>query len=96
MPKITSRMLNITGMQFGLLTVLQFKGFKKFRTTRSPVWMCKCECGTIKHSLRSSDLRSGRTISCGCHKKAMASKIKTTHGHTVKTKSKEYIAWSAM
>jgi hypothetical protein len=26
----------------------------------------------------------------------MASKIKTTHGHTVKTKSKEYIAWSAM
>lgn len=28
-------------------------------------WICQCQCGNIK-SVRSTNLRSGKSISCGC------------------------------
>ena len=39
----------------------------KFFETRnnSAYWLCRCDCGTLK-TIRSGNLRSGVTVSCGC------------------------------
>lgn len=57
---------------------------------------CKCDCGT-ETKLKMTDLISGRTISCGCYQKEVASKfvteMNTTHG---KSGSRTYKVWSEM
>lgn len=53
--------VNLVGQQFGKWSVL-----RKSTTYTSRVhWECKCECGTIAH-IRTSELRTGRSKSCGC------------------------------
>ena len=52
---------NLTEQKFGLLTA-------KYRTEnrgRRTMWVCECECGTIK-PVPAQDLTQHKTISCGC------------------------------
>lgn len=62
--KPSSTLIDLTGKVFGKLTVLQRDTVHKYRKVK---WICQCECGTIV-SVFSSDLRSGKTKSCGCSK----------------------------
>lgn len=50
------------GKQFGRLTVI-----KKGRTDKNGhiYWICKCQCGNIKE-IAGSNLKEGKTQSCGC------------------------------
>src|SRR5271165_6087407 len=84
---------NLTGMAFGLLTVVSNVG--SHPTTRRTMWRCTCVCGedtVVERRL----LVDGRTKSCGCLAKNNARK----HGH----KSSEanggasltYSSWKAM
>ena len=57
--------LDITGQKYGKFTVLYYDEEKSKEKGRS-YWVCQCECGTIK-SVQLNELRSGSTISCGCH-----------------------------
>jgi hypothetical protein len=50
-------------MTFGRLTVLRDSGERT--KTGFIVWECSCECGTITR-VRTSNLTSGHTKSCGC------------------------------
>lgn len=61
---------DITGQQFGRLTVLY-----KTRTDKNghSYWMCQCECGNQKE-ISATNLKSNRTLSCGCLQKEMTSK----------------------
>ena len=52
---------DLTGKRFGRLTVLKRVG----TIERRPIWRCRCDCGR-KTDVRSSDLKSGNTKSCGC------------------------------
>ena len=52
---------DLTGKRFGRLTVLKRVG----TIARRPIWRCRCDCGR-KTDVRSSDLKSGNTKSCGC------------------------------
>ena len=52
---------DITGQCFGRLTVMKRVG----TIERRPIWRCRCDCGR-KTDVRSSDLKSGNTKSCGC------------------------------
>lgn len=63
-------MKDITGQQFGRLTVLKRVG---------TMWLCKCACGTCKR-VTTGNLRSGGTKSCGCLKADNARAQCTTHG----------------
>lgn len=54
-------MLNLVGEKYGRLTVVA-EGPRK---GNSRTWICKCDCGEEK-TVRQSDLRSGKTLSCGC------------------------------
>lgn len=79
---------DITGSKFGQLIVLGPIGRKK----GGIVWLCCCECG--KEARISGELlRSGRTKSCGCLQKSVASKRLKTHGmsHT-----KLFVVWGSI
>ena len=58
---------DMTGQRFGRLTVLKRAGTKN----RHSLWRCQCDCGK-KTDVRSIDLTSGNTKSCGCVKKNYA------------------------
>lgn len=59
----TRTVINLTGERFGMLTVIGQKGSRHGHA----MWECECDCGT-KTVVQSSDLRSGRTKSCGCNR----------------------------
>ena len=54
-------MLDLVGEKYGLLTVLE----EAPRKGQARVWRCLCDCGNVV-DVRQSDLRSGKTLSCGC------------------------------
>lgn len=64
MPKL----IDLTGKKFGRLTVLKRS---PENINRKPAWVCQCECGNIK-IVRGSDLKEGKTKSCGCLQKEVS------------------------
>ena len=83
--------IDLTGQKFGRLTVLSYAGTKG----KSTYWQCKCDCGEVR-IVQSSNLKSGRIISCGCHKREMASKTHTIHGMTTHGVQRLYNCWVSM
>ena len=83
---------DLTGMKFGRLTVVRIE------SEHIPVsWLCKCECGKEK-IVRSGNLTSGNTRSCGCLRNelvAKASKAITKHG-MAKDDLRLYRIWQNM
>ena len=55
-----SKMINETGNRYGLLTVTP-----AHKSDNGIWWLCKCDCGGEKW-FSGSNLRRGRTKSCGC------------------------------
>ena len=62
--------IDITGQKFGRLTAL--KPTKNRNSKGSIMWLCECECGTIKE-ICITDLRNKGTVSCGCLRREKAS-----------------------
>lgn len=73
-------MLKLAGKKFGKLTAIRQTG--KVGSYR--LWLCKCDCGNTTE-VKSSNLNSGRTRSCGC-----LCDGNPTHGMR---RSKEYSVW---
>lgn len=67
---------DLTGMKFGMLTVLREAGRNRWNLVK---WLVRCDCGTEKPVLGSC-MRNGTTISCGCYHRNTASKTKLQHG----------------
>ena len=80
---------DISAKQFGRLTVLQREENTKHGAAR---WRVRCSCGTEK-VVRTDQLTSGSTVSCGCYLREVASARFTTHGMT---DSFEFRVWTAM
>ncbi len=70
-----SKRIDLTGQKFGRLTVTEYS----HTHDGCAFWKCICDCGNIV-VVRSRDLRSGRTKSCGCLHKEAVKKMATTHG----------------
>ena len=79
-----SKRIDLAGLSFGFLTVSRYNGNRK--------WYCLCVCGSCV-SVKSFDLRAGRTKSCGCKKAEIVATKKTTHGCTG---TQAYKAWLNM
>lgn len=62
--------IDITGQRFGRLTAL--KPTENRNSKGSIMWLCECDCGTIKE-ICIADLRNKGTVSCGCLAKEKAS-----------------------
>lgn len=56
---MANKLINIKGMKFGKLTVLNYIGNKQ--------WNCLCDCGK-NTTASSTQLRNGTRISCGCER----------------------------
>jgi hypothetical protein len=83
------------GRTFGRLTVTGFAGTNKHRQSQ---WDCRCVCGKRK-IVTNNDLRSGKTVSCGCFNKERMSalgKSSTVHGHKGNIESGTHRSWRAM
>lgn len=69
---LTSKLLteshseDLTGQKFGLLTVISRAERPEGLTSSGAYWLCRCDCGNDKVIMGKS-LRTGKTISCGCH-----------------------------
>ncbi len=60
-----SRMIDLTGKQFGWLTVLH-RSDKKASVV---YWTCRCTCGKVI-DVAGNNLKRGHTVSCGCRRTA--------------------------
>lgn len=82
--------INILGEKFNYWEVLEY--------SKNSKWTCRCECGTIRQ-ISGSNLRLGKSKSCGCMQKMQNSenaiKRNTTHGLT-KTNPRLYSIWHGM
>lgn len=83
-----SKLIDLTGKRFGLLTVLNRSTEKAVRVK----WQCHCECGN-EIVVEGQHLRSGATISCGCYHKDELSKRRMQHGYS---KTRLYSIWYGM
>lgn len=70
------RIIDLTGQQFGRLTVIQRSGTSQSRQAQ---WLCQCACGNTT-LVQAYDLKSGNTQSCGCQRKENFTH--TIHGHS--------------
>jgi hypothetical protein len=61
--KAQEKLIDLTNKKFGYLTVIKIDHKDKFRNY---YWLCQCECGNQTIVL-GSNLRTGKTTSCGCH-----------------------------
>lgn len=59
----TGKMADISGMKFGLLTVIE--STEKRAANGSVIWKCLCECGNFTE-VPANQLIRGHTMSCGC------------------------------
>lgn len=88
------------GRVFNFLTVLYEsepristrKGKREGKIKRERVFHCLCACGTISDVLMAHMIR-GKTKSCGCHRSAVTTKMKTTHN---KSKTTLYKRWKSI
>ena len=65
--------MDLTNRRFGRLVVVrrEYVSRLKWNKIKQPTWMCECDCGEIIYAL-DSNLRQGRTQSCGCLRKENA------------------------
>lgn len=66
--------IDLTGQQFGHLTVIGLGTKPESNHQRGAYWQCQCICGCII-DVSSHTLRNGRTRSCGCIKSMGEDKI---------------------
>ena len=79
----------LSGKRFGRLLVIEKSGVTPNGII---LWKCLCDCGNIV-SIRSTHLVNGKTKSCGCFQRDVASKLKKSHGLS---DSRLFMIWQAM
>ncbi len=63
---VMPRKIDLTGVRFGILTVLREDG----RRGSFVAWQCQCDCGNVV-TVGGNNLRQHHTTSCGCRKRAV-------------------------
>jgi hypothetical protein len=84
--------IDLSGQIFGRLRVLSRGKKVVYKVGIRWYWKCICECGK-QTQCTSSDLKKGKTKSCGCLKGELTSKRNVTHGLSG---SSEYRIWQSM
>ena len=84
---------DLSGKRFGKLTVIKrVDDYVSPSGRHQAKWLCQCDCGNTACITRSQ-LKSGKTKSCGCYQKQMASDANKTHGLS---KERLYYIWKDM
>ena len=80
---------DLSGQKFHRLTVVGLFGRA---SDRSLIWICLCDCGK-DYQVRTTNLKTGHTKSCGCLRVEVTRANKTVHGQRY---SREYRSWLMM
>jgi hypothetical protein len=83
------KLIDLSHQKFGNWFVIEKQGNTK---GGAAIWKSQCLCGNIGYPI-GSDLRKGKTLSCGCVAKELAKKRFTTHGEA---KTRLYRIFKAM
>ena len=83
------RLIDLTGHRFFSWTVMCKSGNAK---GGAALWKCQCSCGVEKHVI-GSDLRSGKSKSCGHERTKRISFLNKKHGQT---NTRLYVIWQNM
>lgn len=84
---------DLTGQKFGRLTVIEHEGYKIYPNgEKATLWKCICDCGK-EVIVRSGQLSSKKTQSCGCLRNDRVKEKLCTHKMT---KSQLYHKWNHM
>lgn len=88
MPKV----IDLTGIRFGRLVVVS----KIESSSRQKQWNCLCDCGKEK-VFYATNLKSGKSQSCGCMRTEMIIERSLKHGNRGKGQTtREYEVWCSM
>lgn len=82
--------IDLTGQQFGYLTVIEREPKSLTKSKGAVMWRCKCSCGK-ETVVRSRSLRNGDTRSCGCYRAVSDNPRGFKHGYTGNRIYAEYI-----
>ena len=88
-----AKLKDISGKRYGNLVVLEH--WESISNGKTHKWLCRCDCGETK-TVDSNNLKSGRTVSCGCINRKIASETRKrykTHGSSF---TPEYRTWLGM
>lgn len=81
-----AQLKDLTGQQFGYLTVVSYAGSNRNRST----WKCQCKCGN-EIIVNQMELSKGDTLSCGCLRSSFGEKtIETILKQNMFSYQKEY------
>jgi len=84
-----SAIVNLAGKHFGNLVAIELNGSTSYGRA---IWLCLCDCGK-NTSVLGSNLRRGKTKSCGCTRMLSIARAVTKHG---KIGTREYRSWASM
>ena len=87
-------MIDLTGMKYGRLTVVEFDRLQNHKT----YWKCVCDCG-LTVIATGNNLRSGNTSSCGCLRRETTRQrgiANTKHGESHSNRTRLYSIWCGM
>lgn len=93
MGKAGRKPIDISNTRYGRLVALKITD-EKSKRGEGRKWVCVCDCGNHK-VIRMSDLRSGKTKSCGCLEKENLTKISLKNAHG-QTKTRLHNIWIGM
>jgi hypothetical protein len=83
-----NRFKDLTGKQFGRLTVIKFDSVKN----KHSCWLSKCSCGN-KKVISGYSFKSGNTKSCGCLKKENRGQLHKNFKHGM-NRTRFYVIWN--
>ncbi len=83
------KLRDLKGQRFNRYLVQSFVG----RRGHHSMWACRCDCGQ-ERVVQSSNLITGNSTSCGCHKIAVLHKHGKSGGNNIK--SRAYISWNML
>ena len=92
------KFIDLTGKKFDRLTVIERTNDYIVPKTgkHQAQWKCQCECGNFTN-VSSSDLNSGHTKSCGCHKTTKLTSFSAKHGLCQRTNRHPLtVVWNSM
>lgn len=81
------KFIDRTGARFGRLVAVAYGGNRR--------WLCQCDCGVSK-TIRSGDLTTGRTKSCGCLNRESVRDCGNKHRKHGLSVSRCYNTWHGM
>lgn len=87
-----SQLIDLTGQRFGMLTVLEkTTQTVQHGSTRSPLWLCRCDCGHTT-LVRLDSITSGNIKSCGCQEnEGKSEKMRAAAGYVSGTQISKII-----